>query len=312
MIDYTGLSCPHCDEKFNKGDDIVVCPECGAPHHRACWFEEGQCSFKVLHDPEFEWKRPEEAAPPPVFVQGNPFAPAYPNSSEDTPGNAENQAAPPPPGGQFPPQNGQRPNGPFFFNISAPAAMGIKEDELIEGITVKELLKFLGASNVYYYLRAFYNMTKRGISISFNFMAFLFSGIWFFSKKMYFMGCVAAMIVVIPNTVASVITYFFVPANANESAVVLGLSSNIPLTYQSIIYLLGFVQIAAMILFGLFANKMYLNHCKKQINAAPPEEEDRKLWFMQKGSVNLPLAACLYICYTIFKLYLPTLLSAVF
>jgi hypothetical protein len=310
MIDYTGLSCPHCDEKFNKGDDIVVCPECGAPHHRACWAEEGQCSFKVLHDPEFEWKRPEEPAPPPVFVQGSPFPPTYSGSAGGAQGDAESQA-PPPFGGQLPPQNGQQPNGSFFFNLSAPAAIGIKEEELIEGITVKDLLKFLGASNVYYYLRAFYNMTKRGIGISFNFMAFFFSGVWFFSKKMYFMGCVAALIVVIPNTVANVITYFFVPESVDSSNL-WGISESLPLKYKLIIIVLGFIQFSAMIIFGLFANKMYLNHCKKQINAAPQEEDSRKLWFMQKGSVNLPLAICLYVCYTIFQMYLPNLLSAIF
>ena len=36
MIDYTGLECPICGEKFTAQDDIVVCPECGAPHHRDC------------------------------------------------------------------------------------------------------------------------------------------------------------------------------------------------------------------------------------------------------------------------------------
>ena len=36
MIDYTGLECPICGEKFTAQDDIVVCPECGAPYHRAC------------------------------------------------------------------------------------------------------------------------------------------------------------------------------------------------------------------------------------------------------------------------------------
>ena len=34
MIDYTGIPCPVCHKEFTPEDDIVVCPECGAPYHR--------------------------------------------------------------------------------------------------------------------------------------------------------------------------------------------------------------------------------------------------------------------------------------
>ena len=30
MLDYTGIKCPVCGVPFRSGDDIVVCPECGA------------------------------------------------------------------------------------------------------------------------------------------------------------------------------------------------------------------------------------------------------------------------------------------
>ena len=29
--------CPVCEEKFKENDEIVVCPECGTPHHRDCY-----------------------------------------------------------------------------------------------------------------------------------------------------------------------------------------------------------------------------------------------------------------------------------
>ena len=34
---YSGLCCPVCKVKFKDDDDIVVCPACGAPHHRSCY-----------------------------------------------------------------------------------------------------------------------------------------------------------------------------------------------------------------------------------------------------------------------------------
>ena len=36
-MEFTEYKCPVCDKQFKKGDDVVVCPECGAPHHRECY-----------------------------------------------------------------------------------------------------------------------------------------------------------------------------------------------------------------------------------------------------------------------------------
>ncbi len=47
-MDYTKYFCPVCNEKFDENSDVVVCPECGTPHHRACWFEFGKC-FNADH-----------------------------------------------------------------------------------------------------------------------------------------------------------------------------------------------------------------------------------------------------------------------
>ena len=41
MLDYTHIKCPVCGDTFKEDDDIVVCPQCGAPYHRACYQEKG-------------------------------------------------------------------------------------------------------------------------------------------------------------------------------------------------------------------------------------------------------------------------------
>ena len=38
--------CPACGREINENDLFVVCPECGAPHHKDCWFSLGGCSAK--------------------------------------------------------------------------------------------------------------------------------------------------------------------------------------------------------------------------------------------------------------------------
>lgn len=49
MISYTDLSCPVCHQPFKADDDVVVCPVCGAPHHRECYRKEGHCAYADTH-----------------------------------------------------------------------------------------------------------------------------------------------------------------------------------------------------------------------------------------------------------------------
>jgi predicted amidophosphoribosyltransferase len=41
--------CPVCNNVFKDDDDVVVCPDCGTPHHRDCYKALGECKNKSLH-----------------------------------------------------------------------------------------------------------------------------------------------------------------------------------------------------------------------------------------------------------------------
>ena len=56
MARYTGNHCPVCEQAFTDDDDIVVCPDCGTPYHRACWHKVGACLHQSEHAAGFEWK----------------------------------------------------------------------------------------------------------------------------------------------------------------------------------------------------------------------------------------------------------------
>ncbi len=56
-MEFTEYKCPVCDKQFKKGDDIVVCPECGAPHHRKCYEKEGHCHFADKHGADFSFEK---------------------------------------------------------------------------------------------------------------------------------------------------------------------------------------------------------------------------------------------------------------
>lgn len=48
-MNFTKYICPVCEEAFKENDDVVVCPECGTPHHRSCWAENGKCFNEEKH-----------------------------------------------------------------------------------------------------------------------------------------------------------------------------------------------------------------------------------------------------------------------
>lgn len=48
--------CPVCEKKFIENDEIVVCPECGTPHHRSCYNSLGECKNKSLHKEGFSFE----------------------------------------------------------------------------------------------------------------------------------------------------------------------------------------------------------------------------------------------------------------
>ncbi len=57
MPSYISELCQVCDKQFVDGDDIVVCPECGTPHHRECYAKNGACVNESLHSEGYVWTR---------------------------------------------------------------------------------------------------------------------------------------------------------------------------------------------------------------------------------------------------------------
>ncbi len=57
---YSGIECVLCHNTFNEKDDVVVCPVCGAPHHRECWMKENRCAYDERHTEGFVWEFPKQ------------------------------------------------------------------------------------------------------------------------------------------------------------------------------------------------------------------------------------------------------------
>ena len=58
MPKYYGCPCEGCGKPLTLRDDIVVCPDCGAPYHRDCYEKLGRCIHSPAHAADYEWKFP--------------------------------------------------------------------------------------------------------------------------------------------------------------------------------------------------------------------------------------------------------------
>jgi hypothetical protein len=284
MSNYIGVRCPVCNKKFTEADDIVVCPVCGAPHHRSCYAETKQCAFVEDHLSGKEWHDPNGQVPPyeqetaggtktctrcgtvnksdSLFCEtcGYPMTlPEHQAARHEAPGEAPYQWFGM---GEFGTQ----------VNAISMAYGGLKPEDEIDGEPVKELAKYVGAGSAYY-LPRFRVMSEYDRSFMPNFFAFLFSFYYFFYRKMYAVGFLllaVTVVSVIPEslyTIQVVMPVLFQqfkdaapdifqwlgtigPAEVNQAAAE---------HYTMVVHIARTVRLVIVLIFSLFANRMYYN-----------------------------------------------------
>ena len=246
MQNYEGCSCPVCKKPFLPSDDIVVCPECGAPYHRACYQLKGACVFEEMHGPGFEWKRPASA----------PKLGKCPNCGASYTGDlifCEQCGAPlhteeprPAPGSALPGMQGPVPLG---------AAEEMKGE--IDGIPVADWASYIGPSAPYY-LYQFKRMDVTGHKVGFVFSAAFIAPIYFLYRKMWGLGILAGALNLLLNLPAALLMLaefgivFALPISYATLGVVASVCSA----------LLGALQIVG---WGMFASCFYRRHCARRI-----------------------------------------------
>ncbi len=343
-MEFTKYKCPVCDEWFKSGDDIVVCPECGTPHHRACYEKLDHCFYEDKHSDDFSFEELNNDASDKTSEtedndDGFVTCPncktenskdmfyctkcGFPLNEQDrknySANNDQNNTNNQPFGQGMP---------PFGFGVSVNASpfdpmAGINSDEQIaENVTAGEMSKFVGKTTPYY-MMVFNRIKKLGAS-KFNFSAFIFSGVYFIYRKMIALGIIISLLV-IGLTVAS--TYIqLTPEYADIYRIISDAQSSSPyfyaiqytdylttneMIYFCIPYLLSLARGAVMIACGSLANRTYYKHCTKKINAIKAKSDGVNInqELENRGGVNLPLAISVTVAYTIIN-YLPFILSS--
>lgn len=314
-MEFTDYSCPVCEKRFVNGDDVVVCPECGAPHHRECFEQLGHCFYEDRHSPGFSFdsadneQSEQEAQTPETVICPNckaenektsfycckcgiPLNAQDRNGQQANPNNGAQQSQ----GGQTPPFGFGAAGAPAFD----PLAGLNSEDEIGEGVKVGEAAKHIG-KNTQYYLRVFDRINKVGAS-RFNFAAFLLSGAFFIYRKMYVQGIIIILLM-IGLTVGS--TYLMLSgdwyANYNTllQSVQQGEVSSLSVGQMIgllIPALLSSLRLLIMLFCGLKANRTYYNYSMNVIREIKKEENEADVnkTLEARGGVNLPMAVSFF------------------
>ena len=174
-MDYKNEICKGCNQPIKEDDDIVVCPVCGTPQHRACWNENGDCANAYLHDEGFVWQKSRPAEPQ-----------EQPKAQEPQPNTV------PVMGGI-----------PAFEQLAQEAqnleAIFLKDqvahkDEEIDGVSVTDAGYYL-QTGAHRYIKRF----RKGRKLGWNWGAFIFAPAWFFYRKLYKFGFVFLALVVSLN-----------------------------------------------------------------------------------------------------------------
>ena len=311
MANYIGTKCISCDRVFKEGDDVVVCPECGTPYHRACYEKEGKCINTELHENGGTWQphydsdtesvntdntpircpRCGETNPPDGLFCKRCGLPLTVNADEERPFNT-----PPNYNSQNYSQQGAGDynNGGFIQGASPFGAGGqftFDQNSDIDGVKLGDYAKYVGR-NPMIMLSNFIRFGRFGGKTSLNLGAMLFPQFYFFYRKMPVIGAIFMFLTLLTG-IPSLIYSF-----QGEFMGVNLLSTNVDLNNQWFVLLLyatSLLSLALRVVPALFANYWYYKKARKDIMAIRSAYNDSgdegsvKEQIEAKGGTSIPM-----------------------
>ena len=201
-MNFIGYKCPVCGFIFKEGDDVVVCPDCGTPHHRDCWASRGGCFNEGRHASGFKFDLGDSVGAAPGESAGGVYCPRCgfknetgttfcKNCGERIGASDEDRYA----------DEAQTPFGGFsresdgrfrsntarryspYQNPFVAQAERLYGGKSVDGIPAGEVAEYVQARSDYYIGR-FLKMQDDGTKISWNWSSFLFPFFWAFYRKM--------------------------------------------------------------------------------------------------------------------------------
>ena len=279
---YLGENCPYCGLEFQEGDDVVVCPECATPHHRACWFAHGDCANAEKHAEGFVWKKQAASEPEPEEntqkntheAGGNNLDIVCPDCGKASPNGTLRC---PDCGALLVPFNpmmgGQPPVAQF--------RPGFDAEEKVGDLKAGDIALFCRVGGARY-IKTFRKFAQ-GRKIGFNWGAALLSPFWFFYRKLYQAGAIflalfiATSVWMLPASAKFYEEYEIIQYEVaavyeaeGEEAAYAAMDEYMPELRELMkpLYLPMAIQLVLHLVSALIADKLYYKKAKKDITQA--------------------------------------------
>lgn len=303
-MNFIGEKCAACGEVFTEDDDIVVCPECGSPHHRACYKAENKCANSALHGTDESWHSSaeelhEEENNERKFVICS--ACHFPNSLD-----AENCVRC---GADLSPDEAGDEEDETVFGVPRPY-LGFNPEEDMGGSPLRDVADFV-RTNTIYYIPIFKRMKDTGRSISFNLISFVFPPVYFANRRMWFWALLSLIVTVLLSMPLAVSYLIADGIEGSYSVFPAELIQKIYDNRHTLSMLVDVCNVADMLIrvtFCLFSNKLYYRFVLKSLRRlrAHSEGELRREEIFAAGGVrilNTLLVAVMSLAMTFVAMY---------
>lgn len=281
---YTGAQCPVCGERFGEKDDVVVCPDCGTPHHRECYHKLGECANKELHATGKAWSPHMDSSTVDGFEplkcsrcgMVNPPDTLFCQVCGTQLGGEVQEGMPRADGSPQQEQGGIPTLDSLFsvrtmpYNPFVNPFGGLDPEESIDGIPVKDIAIFLG-DNTHYFLPVFKAMDKSGSKFSWNWGAFIFNAYYYFYRRM---NAIAVLLLLVSTALA--IPNILVMIVQTPELTTLLKNVNIDIDTLSNVYMFASaIAFGISLLSGIFTNWLYMRHTFSKIREIQQNYQDK-------------------------------------
>ena len=290
MPKYYGCACEGCGRPLTLRDDIVVCPDCGAPYHRDCYEKLGRCIHAPAHRAGYEWSFPYQDAQLRTCpscgertLRSEPFcrccgAPMPPESAEDPNDRRAAQTE----------QNGSFDYDSFYRqyeqNVTQPMHQNIRtafgQDELIDGIPSSDWSDYIGKAAPVY-LNDYSRMQLQNTKVSMSFSALLFGPFYFFYRKAWkpaFAFLAAELVLSLPTLLDMMLV--------TGSPLVAGLNSSTIVILSRVMTVLSFVLVMVRTLYAKWLYRKSAADRIRRIRKEFPNAAQRCAVLSAQGGVS--------------------------
>ena len=287
MLKFIGENCPVCGETFKEGDDIVVCPICGTPHHSECYKLENRCANESYHKENKVWQ--------PTNKPSVPEQKICPKCKALIPQNSEKCLIC---GYDFGAEGKTTQNiGGEQSQQEIPRITSI-DDIKINGLGIQNFHIYLRV-NQRYFVSKFKQHENDKFFISFNWSAFFFSFVYYFYRKMYRIGSAILLLIALSLIPVFSLSFKLMPQFLEYLPQIMvnpQIISTIQLDFTGLESQLMLANLCAKLPFiislagALVANYFYRNKAIKDISQIiseniPAKESNLKLYL--KGGVSV-------------------------